>query len=131
MRRGSTLIELVVAMGILSVIMLVSTRLLFASDRAMGAEVVRATQVGGAAELLADAGRDVRQARHLRATGGELIAERVRYSSDEAGTARVSDGRETDRYPGVVASFNMRGRLVTVTVKTDKAQMRTSFYRRN
>ena len=131
MRRGSTLTELAVAMGVLAVIMLVATRLLFASDRAMGAEVLKATQVGGAAELLADAGRDVRQATNLRAQAGKLIVGRARYVSDEAGTVRSERGRETDRYPGVSASFSTQGRLVIVAVKTDNAQMGTSFYRRN
>ena len=131
MKRGSTLIELVVAMGVLGIVMLVATRLLFASDRAMGAEVVKATQVGGAAELLADVGRDVRPATNLRATGGELIASGARYASGEDETVRVSGGRETNRYPGVTASFSMEGRLLNVTVKTGNTQMRTTIYRRN
>ena len=131
MRRGSTLIELAVAMGVLGIVMLVATRLLFASDRAVGAEVVKATQVGGAAELLADVGRDVRQATNVRARAGQMVASGVTYTSVEAGVVRVAGHRETDRYPGVAATFATQGRLVTVTVKTDNAQMGTSFYRRN
>ena len=131
MRRGSTLTELVVAMGVLAIIMLAATRLLFASDRAMGAEVVKATQVGGAAELLADVGRDVRASTKLRARAGQMVADGVTYTSMPAGVVRVADHRETDLYPGIIATFAMQGRLLNVTVKTDNAQIRTTIYRRN
>jgi len=131
MRRASTLIELLVAMGVLSVLMLTTTRLLFAGDRAMGAETVRATQTGGAAELLEDIGRDVRAARSVSAGRGGLTIGNVHYGSDESGSMRTSAGQQTDRYPGVAATFLAQGRMVTIVAKTDETQIRTSFYRRN
>ena len=131
MRRGSTLIELLVAMGALSVVMMATTRLLFMGDRAMGEATARAAQVGGAAELMADVGRDVRIAPSLSAAGGELTAGGVRYTSGEAETVRIAGGRETDRYPGVTASFSAQGRMVTVDLKAGKAHLRTIHWRRN
>lgn len=131
MRRGVTLLELLVAMGVLSVIMVATTRLIFMGDRAMAEATARAVHVGGAAELMADVGRDVRVATGLSASGGELVAGGTRYISDQSGTVRVAAGRQTDRYPGVSATFSVQGRMVTVDVKAGRARLRTMHWGRN
>ena len=138
MRRGSTLMEMVVSIGLLAVVALVSVRLMFMSDRALGAEGERIAAVGGAADLLADLGRDLRQASRVSGGGtGLLVAGaqpiRYQYSRGRGAVVRSAAGREglVSEYPGLRAHFTPQGRFVTVALTTSTGEVRTGFYLRN
>lgn len=132
MKRGYTLIELIVSLAILAIVVSVASRLLFTSDRALGAESDRAIALGEQGELLSDLGRDLRGA--SAASGGDatLTVADVTWRSSEDGTIRSIAGRpEMDQtYPHVRTQFRIEGPLVTVRLRSEAGTAETAFYLR-
>ncbi|MBD3291334.1 MAG: prepilin-type N-terminal cleavage/methylation domain-containing protein [Armatimonadia bacterium] len=132
MKRGYTLIELIVSLALLAVVVSVASRLLFTSDRALEAESERAVALGGQGEMLSDLGRDLRGAAGASGGGATLTVGNVTWRSSEDGTVRSIAGRpDQDRsYPKVQARFTIEGRLVTVDLTSEAGTARTAFYMR-
>lgn len=132
MRRGYTLLELIVSLALLAVVVSVASRLLFTSDRALEAESDRAVALGGQGEMLSDLGRDLRGAAGASGGGDALTVGNVTWRSGEDGTVRSIAGRpDQDRsYPHVGARFTIEGRLVTVELTSEAGTARTAFYMR-
>lgn len=138
MRRGYLLMEVLVSIALLAVVVAVSVRLIFTSDRALGAEGERAAAIGGAAELMSDLGRDLRGARGASGDGHALMisgAQSIRYSySRERGGVVRQEGARADlarEYPGLRARFTVSGELVIAEVSSSAGAIRTAFYLRN
>ena len=132
MKRGYTLIELIVSLALLAGVVGVASRLLFTSDRALSAESDRAVALGGQGELLSDLGRDLRGASRASGGGDAVTVGNVTWRSDEGGTVRSIAERpdQNRRYPHVSASFAIEGRLVTVELTSEAGTARTAFYLR-
>lgn len=132
MKRGYTLIELIVSLALLAIVVSVASRLLFTSDRALEAESDRAVALGGQGELVSDLGRDLRGAAGASGGGGTLSVRGVTWRSDEGGTVRSVAGQpDLDRtWPGIRARFTIEGRLVTVELTSGAGAARTAFYMR-
>jgi len=137
-RRGSTLIELVVSLSILAVAVSVCLRLLFTMDRAVGSEEQQLTRTAGYTQLLDDLGADVRAAASAAATGSTLRlhgAAEVRYYWDDQQQATIRQAiapeSETTLYPHVRAAFEGDGPMVRVRLRSEKTDLRTAHYRRN
>lgn len=138
MRHGSTLIEFMVAIAVLAVVVSVSLRLLYTSDRALQGEAARAASAGGVARLLADLGEDLREASSVSG-GGEALAVRgtrgLRYYWDDEQQATVRQGFsaqvEMRVYPGVRVEFKPGGSLVRVHISSGSIAVRTTYYLRN
>ena len=133
MRRGYTIIELLVSLALLAAVVTVSLRLLFTSDRALGAEGERAAAVGMQGELLSDLGRDLRGASAAAASGAVLRVGEISYRSADAGVVRSAAGQpQLDRsYPHLQARFARSGALVLVDVTSSAGRARTGFALRN
>jgi hypothetical protein len=119
-------------MALLAVVVSVSSRLLFTTDRALGAESDRAMALGAQGELLSDLGRDLRGASSASGGGDSLTVGGVTWRASEDGTVRSIAGRpEHDRtYPGVRARFSIGGSLVSVELTSVAGEARTAFYLR-
>ncbi|MFO8082351.1 MAG: prepilin-type N-terminal cleavage/methylation domain-containing protein [Armatimonadota bacterium] len=130
--RGYTLIELLVSLALLAVVVGVSSRLLFTTDRALGAESDRAVALGAQGELLSDLGRDLRGASVASGGGDSLTVGSVTWRGSEAGTVRSIAGRpEQDRaYHHVRARFTISGSVVGVQLTSPAGEARTAFYLR-
>jgi len=138
MKRGHTLIEMIVAIAILAVVLPVSLRLLFTMDWALGAEAEKLERTGGQAQLLEDLGADIRGARTARAGRDGLRLRgptNLRYYWDEQQQATVREtlgaAGETRIYPGVRAEFVRTGRMVRVHISAGETELRTAYYLRN
>ena len=138
MRRGQTLLELMVAIAILAVIAAVALRMVFAADRAMSGPEEQVTTAGGQAQLLDDLGRDLRSARGASGGSGRLTVRGERtvvYEWSRSGNATVRRvvGRPnmTREYPGVRVAATVRGRIVNVDIRGDAMALGTAFYMRN
>lgn len=138
MRRGSTLIELVVSLSILAVAVSVCLRLLFTMDRAVGSEEQQLVRTSGRTRLLDDLGADVRAARGATATGSVLRlhgAAEVRYYWDDQQQATIrratAPERHTTLYPHLRATFRRDGTMLRVRLRSGDADLRTAYYLRN
>jgi len=132
MRRGYTLIELIVSLALLATVVSVASRLLFTSDRALDAESERAVALGVQGEMLGDLGRDLRGGSAASGGGDTLSVGGVTWRSSEEGTVRSIAGRpdQTRQYPHVRTQFEVGGSLVTVTITSPAGTARTAFYMR-
>jgi prepilin-type N-terminal cleavage/methylation domain-containing protein len=132
MRRGYTLIELIVSLALLAVVVGVSGRLIFTSDRALDAESDRAVALGAQGEMLSDLGRDLRGAASASGGGGSLSVGQITWRSSEDGTVRAIAGRpeREQTYAGVRANFSISGSLVNVTLTSAAGKAQTAFYLR-
>jgi prepilin-type N-terminal cleavage/methylation domain-containing protein len=139
MRRGFSLMELVVAMAILAVITPLALRLLFTSDRALGTSEAQAQAAGGQAQLLEDLARDINKASSASVQDGWLTlsaaGQRVTYSwvprSQATVRTVIAPGGETRLYAGVQASFTLQGKLIAAQVQGTAEGLRTAFAMRN
>ncbi len=138
MRRGQTLLELVVSLAILAIVVAVSLRLVFISDRALGQESDRVASVGGQAQLLEDLGRDLRTARSAVSAGGRLhiISSHsviYQWSGEKRATVRrvIGQPNTVRHYPGVQTDFAVRGKFVEASIRSDAGTLRTGFCMRN
>jgi len=134
MRRGNTLIELMVALTLLAVAGNVSMRLLYAGNRILRPETARSAATGGQAALLEDLGSDLRGARGVAAGGNTLTvsgANAATYTWDERRQATVRTGGDARAYPGVRAAFSREGRLVRVTLTAGDHPLTTAYWVRN
>ena len=138
MKRGQTLIELVVAIAILAVVVPVSLRLLFAMDWAVTEQAEQAESIGNVAELLEDVGADLRAARKVNAVREKLrlwSRGQVYYYWDgrELATVRQTVGAKGEMriYPGARANFQQAGNMVRVRISAGEITLRTAFYLRN
>jgi prepilin-type N-terminal cleavage/methylation domain-containing protein len=136
MRRGFTIIELLVAMALIAVASDACVRIIGASNRVFRPEAQRAAATGGQAALLLDLGADLRGARGLSGGGSSLTVSgfpEVTYAWDDSRQATVRRGpaADTRAYPGVRASFLPAGRLVRVTLTAGPSTVTTAFCRRN
>ncbi|MGC9318753.1 MAG: type II secretion system protein [Armatimonadota bacterium] len=131
MRRGYTIMELMVSLALLAVVTSVTGRLLFTSDRALGEQSRRAAAVGGQGDLLSDLGRDLRGASAASAGGASLTVGPVSYRSTEDGVTRSVSGRDVQEYPNVQARFSRSGSLVIVALSSQAGEARTGVHLRN
>ena len=134
MRRGNTLIELMVAITLLAVAGNVSMRLLYAGNRVLRPESARSAATGGQAALLEDLGSDLRAARGVSGGGSTLSvsgANAATYAWDERRQATVRTGDDARAYPGVHANFSREGRLVRVTLTAGDRTITTAYWVRN
>ncbi len=138
MKRGQTLIELVVAIAILAVVLPVSLRLLFTMDWALGTEADRMEVTGSQAQLLKDLGMDIRAARHATVRPATLHLRgptelRYYWDEEEQATIREVAGRpgETRQYGGIRAEFAGTSPIVRVHITGGPAALRTAYYLRN
>ena len=138
MRRGQSLIEMVVAIIVLAVVVPVSMRLLFAMDWALGGEADKLACIGSRAELLQDLGADIRAARRATDSGEGLrlwgpVPLRYYWDHEQDATVRQTIGAEgeTRVYPGVRAEFVRRGKMVHVRIVSGKTDLHTAYYLRN
>ena len=137
MRRGATLIEVMAATTVTAVLLTVVLRLVFFSDRALGAQENRGRSVAAAARLMADMSTDLRGA--TSASGGEghlAVAGRqdVTYTwsaQHNAAVRHVSGLPGEDRvYPGTMFRANATGGLVTLGLRNGKTSLTTAVRRR-
>lgn len=139
MRRGYTLLELVVAISILTVIFSITLRLVFFSDRALGGVEEKAADTAVAARLLQDVSRDARSASEVTVGPGYLRmtspagAVIYRWSASTGATSRrgshgASDQRE---YPGASCSASVSARFVEFIVKTRYTRLTSGVSLRN
>ena len=138
MRRGHTLLELMVAIAVLAGALTVILRLLFTVDYALAPEAAQATGLGTQAQLLEDLGRDLRVARSVTASGRTVVtrgAEPVRYYWDEGQQATIrhpSNPRgERWTYPEVWVESTPRGEIVWVRIIRDDMVLTTAYSLRN
>ena len=134
-QRGMTLVELVAATAVLAVIMGITLRLIFLSDRALGAQDTKAAAVASAASLLQDLGRDVRAAAGVSGAGSRLTLsgpQAVTYSSADGQTTRhVSGLPGEDRCYAATFDAEPTGRLVNVTIRSPRVSLQSSIMIRN
>ena len=139
MRRGFTLMELIVSVAILAVITPLALRLLFTSDRALGTSEAQAQTAGGQAQLLEDLARDTNSATTASIRNGWLTlitaGQQVTYSwvPERRATVRTvaAQAGETRTYPGVQASFTFEGKLIAARVQGNSGSLQTAFAMRN
>ena len=117
---------------LLAVVVGVSSRLLFTTDRALVAESDRAMALGAQGELLSDLGRDLRGASRAIGGGEALTVGGVAWRASEGGTVRSIAGRpDQDRnYRHVRARFTISGSVVGVELTSPAGEARTAFYLR-
>jgi prepilin-type N-terminal cleavage/methylation domain-containing protein len=130
-RRGYTLLECVIALGLMAVVVSVALQLLYASDVALGRERTASAGAGAMAAMLGDVAADARPSSSASADGVSLTVGGAKYSWDAGrrSTVRQSAG-DLRAYPGVRAKFGVSGKMVTVEVAAGKAVARTSCYMR-
>lgn len=131
-KRGYTLIELIVSLAILAGVVSVTSRLIFTSDRALGADSDRAVALGAQGELLSDLGRDLRGASSASGGGDALSVGGTTWRSAADGTRRSVAGQPdlTRTWPGIRTRFTIGGRLVTVELQSAAGEARTALYLR-
>ena len=121
MRRGHTLIELLVSLAVLATLGSVTLRLMFAGDRALQTNSSGRPPSGAALRLLHDVSDDLRAGLRRRASGGSPVIQRpdgrVELSAPCHGQpVRRTAGDVVEDYPGVKLAVGGGGRLRTVTV---------------
>lgn len=119
-RRGYTLVETVTALAVLTVVMGLTLRLIFASDRALGGQDTRAAELVAVSALLGDLGRDLRAAGAVSGGGGRLVVagpRTVTYETQGGRTLRRVAGLpgEERQYAATMQAYR-RGRLVELTI---------------
>lgn len=129
MRRGYSLVELLVALAVLATLGTITLRLTFAGDRALQTHAAMATANGAAARLLQCVSDDLRAARSV-SRGQPLIIGRAdgraTYSplSGRGGIRRTTADTVED-YLGVRLSVTGSGRMRTVTISVRALTLRT------
>ncbi len=132
MRRGTSLIELLVALAVLATLGTVTLRLMFAGDRALQTQAERATATSAALRLLHVAADDVRAAASVGIGEPPIVQRpegRVTYSRTADGTCRRA-GEEIEEFPGVTLSLTGGDRLCTITVRGKSQTLTTVVCRR-
>lgn len=125
MRRGYTLLEVLVSLAVLTTLGSVTLRLMFAGDRALQTNTERAVATSAALRLLHDVSDDLRAASSA-GRGGSLAIQRpegrVTYQALPDGTGlRRTAAEVVEDYVGVKLEVSGGGRLRLITV-TGKAQ---------
>lgn len=129
MRRGHTLMELMVSLAVLATLGSVTLRLTFAGDRALQTQTARATASSVALRLLHDVSDDLRAASSAGSGSSFTIQRpdgRVTYEAlaDGSGLRRTA-GDVVEDYAGVKLNVSGGGRLRTVTVTGKALTLRT------
>ena len=129
MRRGHTLMELMVSLAVLATLGSVTLRLTFAGDRALQTQTARATANSVALRLLHDVSDDLRAASSAGSGSSVTIQRpdgRVTYETlaDGSGLRRKA-GDVVEDYAGVKLNVSGGGRLHTVTVTGKALTLRT------
>jgi prepilin-type N-terminal cleavage/methylation domain-containing protein len=120
MRRGHTLMELLVSLAVLAMLGSVTLRLMFAGDNALQAQTARATANSAALRLLHDVSDDLR-ASSSAGSGETLTIERpdgrvVYQALPQERAVRRTARDVVEDYPGVTLHVSGGGRLRTLTV---------------
>jgi len=120
MRRGYTILELMVSLAILATFGSITLRLMFAGDRALQTHAEQAAATSAALRLLHDVSDDLRAASSA-GSGGSIVIQRpegrVTYTPLPGGAGlRRHAGDVIEDYPGVRLAVSGGGRLRTVTV---------------
>lgn len=119
MRRGYTLIELLVTMAVLAGLSTATLRLTFTGDRALQTQAENAAATTAALRL-------------LTAVAGDLRADAsAAYPPlpEGRGVRRLCSG-EVEDFPGLALSITGGGRLRTITVSGRGRRLTTTVYRR-
>jgi type II secretory pathway pseudopilin PulG len=132
--RGNTLVELLTSLTILTIVLTVFLRLLFATDRIFTPQGEAAGATTALALLLQDVSDDVRAARAVSANGDALTVSgpgetRYAYDSERRGTVR--SGADNRFYPGVRPSFTVQGPLVEMHLTAGHQNLSTAVGVRN
>jgi len=134
MRRGYSLVELLVALAILATLGSITLRLTFAGDRALQTNAARATADSAALRLLRDVSDDLRAASSVSSSDPIAMQRpegRVTYAPLPGGDGvRRLAGDVIEDYPGVKLAVSAGGRLHTVTVRGQALTLRTAVCRR-
>jgi len=119
MRRGYTLIELLVAMAVLATISSITLRLMFAGDRALQTNATRVASDSTALGLLGNVSDDLRAATSV-GTGEPVAIQRpdgqATYAALPGGGVRRQAGNMVEDYPGVRLAVSAGGGLWNITV---------------
>jgi prepilin-type N-terminal cleavage/methylation domain-containing protein len=133
MRRGATLIEMMTAMAVTALLLTVVLRLVFFSDRALGAQENRGRSVAAAARLMADMSTDLRGATSASGGEGRLSIggpQDVTYTwsaGQHAAVRHISGLPGEDRvYPGTMFHANATGGLMTLALRNGKTSLTTA-----
>lgn len=136
--RGTTLIEMCVAMALLGLVAVLGLRLVFLTDRAMSRETAAAGKAGDALALAAQLRDDAQVATSLSVLSSAQLrlsmpgARAAEYRSSEEGTSRIQ-GASVRTFAGIQADFSgSTAKLLKVKI-TDAAgsELRVTIHRRN
>lgn len=134
MRRGYTLVELLVSLAILATLGSITLRLMFVGDRALQTHTERAAASSAVLRLLHDISDDLRAASSA-GNGRSLVIQRpggrVTYETLPGGAGlRRTAGDVVADYPGVKLEVGGGGRLRTVTVSGKALTLSTTVCQR-
>lgn len=129
MRRGYTLIELLVSMAVLATLGSITLRLTFLGDRALQSQTRHAAMTSSALRLLHNVSDDLRAATSAGGGGSPAIERpegRVTYQplADGSGLRRTA-GDVVEDYPGVKLAVSGGGRTRAITVTSQGQTLST------
>jgi prepilin-type N-terminal cleavage/methylation domain-containing protein len=127
--RGFTLVELITALSILTIVLGVALRLLYAADRFLTPPGGSGAGTTALALALQDLGDDLRAAGSATGGGTELAVTgpgATRYAWDARRGGLVRLGQDNRFYPGVRPRFAVQGGLVQIRLTSGLQELRTA-----
>ncbi|HEY3397632.1 MAG TPA: prepilin-type N-terminal cleavage/methylation domain-containing protein [Armatimonadota bacterium] len=128
-RRGNTLVEVLASITILTIVLSVFLRLVFATDRIFAPQGEAASATTALALLLQDVSTDVRGAGAISGGGDGLTVSgpgETRYAYNSARGGTVRSGADNRFYPGVRPQFAVAGSLVEMRLSAGRQSLSTA-----